>query len=113
QSDNGLYELSIAEEEKRRDRPHAVARGCHRIVVDIQLGDLHPPLELACEVVYDGSQCSARPTPLRPEIHDRYAAMRPDLRGETLVRNLRYQSFALDFVHHSPPPTPHNRHFYI
>src|SRR5438552_1650133 len=68
-ADQRLLRLAPGEEDDRRDREYVVARRCRRVVVDVQLDELHL-LGLAGDLLEHGMNRVAGPAPRRPEVDD-------------------------------------------
>src|SRR6185503_8663043 len=104
QPDDRLDELSVPEEEQHRDRSHVVARDDLRILVDVQLRDLHASIELACEVFDDGAEHAAWAAPLGPEIDEGDPRLPFHLGGESRIRYLTDPTIMLYVAHRMLPP---------
>src|SRR3569623_524194 len=81
--------LAALVEDHRRDRPHAVLDGGGRVLVDVELDDLHLALELARELLEYRGNRAARAAPFSPETDEHGLFRRKDFLAEAGVRTMR------------------------
>src|SRR5262245_10213248 len=81
-------QLAALEDHQRRDRLNAVLGGGVRVLVDVELDDLHLAIERSRDLLEGGGDHPAGAAPFGPEVHHDRAGRLQHLGFESGVRNL-------------------------
>ena len=86
-SDHAVQLISVLDQNQGRDARHPELPGRISILVDIELGDNHPPPVFPCQLLKHGSDLSARAAPGSPEVHQNRETGVDDPLGEVRIRH--------------------------